>query len=215
MSQFENKSHPAAVWEKQQRDFTALFEKHFDTLVTLTKKYVKDLDAAKDIVQETLIRVWDNQSYLQIKQSVRSYLERACVNGALNYLRYHHKFFEEDATSCVLVNSDSPETAVTYLELHDNVMKFVQSLPEHLRSTFSMSRFQDMSYVEISKKLGVSVVAVEKRIIESPKRLRKYLTRMGLKLLVYFALSVELKSPRGTLAQQPNPVTFLSKRPDV
>jgi RNA polymerase sigma-70 factor (ECF subfamily) len=213
MNQLQNKARAlSAVSAKHQCDFTTLFEKHFDRLLRKTGHYVKDLEAAKDIVQSTFAKVWDKQSHLEHIDNMRAYLEKACINGALNYLRDRRRFAGGALQQSVVGESESPYGILTYTEMHGSVMNFIHNFPDRMRAAFLLSRFQNMSYKEIAKNLGVSVVVVEKTMMKALKQVREFISRSGLRLFLFFALSSELKVPKGTMVQQPVTPASLVRR---
>lgn len=213
MNQFQNRPRAlSAVSAKHQCDFTTLFEKHFDLLLQKTERYVKDLEAAKDIVQNTFAKVWDQQTHLDHMDNIRGYLEKSCTNAALNYLRDRRKFAGDLLQPGAARELETPYATLTYNELHDSVMNFIHNLPDRMRAAFLLSRFQNMSYKEISKKLGVSVVVVEKTMMKALKQVREFISRSGLRLFLFFALSSELKVPKGTMVQQPVTPASLVRR---
>lgn len=213
MYQSTKKAHPStAVRAKHQCDFTTLFEKHFDLLLEKTRMYVRDLEAAKDIVQGTFAIIWANQSHLGHTTNIAKYLEKACVNRALNYLRDQRKFTNDALQQCAVPKAESPHMALTYLELHDGIMNYIQNLPDRMRSAFLLSRFENLSYKEISRNLGVSVVTVEKTMMKTLKRLREFISRSGFRIFLLFALSSELKMSRNAVVQQPISATSVLKR---
>jgi RNA polymerase sigma-70 factor (ECF subfamily) len=151
MNQFQNKARALpAVSASHQCGFTTLFEKHFQSLLEKTRYYVKDLEAAKDIVQGTFAKVWDKQTHLENLDDIRGYLEKACINSALNYIRDHRRFVGS-VPQRVAGESESPHAMLAYAEMHDGLMNFIHSLPDRMRAAFLLSRFQNMTHREISK----------------------------------------------------------------
>src|SRR5690606_37723034 len=102
----------------------------------------------------------------------------------------------------VLKEPTSADASLIYDELHDNIMQYIRQLPDRMRSAFMLSRFQQMTYKEIAKTLGISVVAVEKSMMKALKRLNEFVTRTGLRLFLLFALSSELKMSRTLPVEQ-------------
>ncbi|GEM_PF-1383852 len=183
-------------------DFTAIFEENFNRLLKKTQEYVKDIQIAKDIVQGIFVKVWDNHRHIIHSAYIREYLEKACVNRARNYIRDHQKFAGSEDDLLVLKEPTSADASLIYDELHDNIMQYIRQLPDRMRSAFMLSRFQQMTYKEIAKTLGISVVAVEKSMMKALKRLNEFVTRTGLRLFLLFALSSELKMSRTLPVEQ-------------
>ena len=57
-------------------------------------------------------------------------------------------------------------------ELASNIKKAIDELPENYRSTFTMSRFDELTNSQIAIKQGISIKTVEYRISQALKILR-------------------------------------------
>jgi RNA polymerase sigma-70 factor (ECF subfamily) len=65
--------------------------------------------------------------------------------------------------------------ALAYEELRDHLTAAIQSLPLQCRLIFTMSREQDLTYREISEKLGLSIKTVETQMGRALKHIRREL----------------------------------------
>jgi RNA polymerase sigma-70 factor, ECF subfamily len=179
-----NKESLDSLVYRLQNDDARAFEMVFDTLFEpLLKKaiyYVRDRDVAKDIVQEIFLNVWKNRQSLSTGVPLKNYLERACINRALNHLRDEGKFrccVEEEAASYIpALIDESPHEQVVFDELQENIFQFIEALPEKVKLPFVLSRFEHMTYREIARATGLSEVVVERSIMKALKRLRVYLS---------------------------------------
>ncbi len=57
-------------------------------------------------------------------------------------------------------------------ELEENLDKAMKELPEQCRTIFQMSRFEELKYLEIAAKLGISVKTVENQMGKALRILR-------------------------------------------
>ena len=70
----------------------------------------------------------------------------------------------------------SPDTTVSNIEakqLEVSIKILVNTLPERCKEIFILSRFEHLSYKEISNLLGITVKTVENQIGNALKMLRK------------------------------------------
>lgn len=155
--------------------FKTLFEKFFHMLTVKARRYLRDDQAAKDIVQEVFLNLWKNRNTLTPDVSIKNYLERACINRSLNYLRDQEKFYragDDWAQLCEDPAHYTPHSIVSFEELQKTIESAVATLPEKLRVPFALSRFENLTYREISAKTGLSQIVIEKCIMQALRRLR-------------------------------------------
>lgn len=62
-----------------------------------------------------------------------------------------------------------------YNDLNDRAKKLIEQLPPRRRQVYVMSREEGLTYLEISKRLGISVNTVENHIAASLRFLRQHL----------------------------------------
>ncbi|GLC88997.1 sigma-70 family RNA polymerase sigma factor [Lysinibacillus piscis] len=60
---------------------------HTERLLRLAFYYVRDLQAAEDIVQDVFIKFYDNQQNYEERGELKAYLSRLVVNRSKDYLR--------------------------------------------------------------------------------------------------------------------------------
>lgn len=165
--------------KSDERAFQLLFENLFEQLLKKAMYYVKDRQVAKDIVQEIFLNLWKNRMSFNAAVPVKNYLERACINRALNYLRDQGKFLgctEDDAVHYTpTLAHESPHAQVAFGEFQQKIFEFIDSLPDKVKVPFILSRFEGMSYREISEAMGISEIMVERSIMKARKLLRTFL----------------------------------------
>lgn len=178
----------SAIQYGDQKAFDTLFRRYYPMLCAYGHRFV-DLEDAEEIVEDSLLWIWENRETLVIESSLNSYLFKMVYRRALNKLahidatqRADTRFYEEMQE--MLQDTDY------YLieELTKRIEEAVASLPESYREAFVMHRFRDMSYKEIAETLGVSPKTIDYRIQQALKQLRTDL-KDYLPLLMPFLLS--------------------------
>ena len=133
----------SAIQRGDQKAFDALFRRYYPALCAYGHRFV-DLEDAEEIVQDSLLWIWENRENLFIETSLSSYLFKMIYRKALNKLAH----------------IDATQRADT---------RFYEEMQEMLQDT---DRFRDMSYKEIAEILGVSPKTVDYRIQQALKQLR-------------------------------------------
>lgn len=157
--------------------FETLFRNEYKGLCFFAVKYVKDLETAKEIVQDSFISLWEKRASVDVTRSVKSYLTTSVHNRCHNYLRDNRKFNKnllqiED----LLEVSHQPDTdALVVQELHQTIQKAIAELPEKCREIFLLSRYENLKYQEIAEKLNISVKTVEAQMSKALQHMREKL----------------------------------------
>jgi RNA polymerase sigma-70 factor (ECF subfamily) len=155
-------------------DFESIFKEHYPELCGFANKFLRDLDAAEEIVQSIFVKLWENRSEITVGNNVRSYLFSAVRNGCLNQIK-HLKIKEEyKAYNQREINQNAyyidKEIEASELELKINAS--IASLPEKRKKIFMLSRYEGLKYKEIAEKLNISVKTVEHQMGSAIKQLR-------------------------------------------
>lgn len=150
-----------------------IYNEYYNYLCHATYKILNDSVATEDIVQDVLMEIWKKKEQLTVTISLKAYLRRASINKALNYLRGRKmKFEDDDSYTETFVDSDDSQEKLELSELSDVINNTIESLPEKCRLVFSLSRFEGMTYQEISNQQGISVKTVENQISKALRILR-------------------------------------------
>ena len=162
----------SAVQRGDQKAFDTLFRRYYPMLCAYGHRFV-ELEDAEEIVEDSLLWIWENRETLVIESSLNSYLFKMVYRRALNKLahidatqRADTRFYEEMQE--MLQDTDYYQVE----ELTRRIEGAVAALPESYREAFVMHRFRDMSYKEIAETLGVSPKTIDYRIQQALKQLR-------------------------------------------
>ena len=162
----------SAVQRGDQKAFDTLLRRYYPMLCAYGHRFV-ELEDAEEIVEDSLLWIWENRETLVIESSLNSYLFKMVYRRALNKLahidatqRADTRFYEEMQE--MLQDTDYYQIE----ELAKRIEDAVAALPESYRVAFVMHRFRDMSYKEIAETLGVSPKTIDYRIQQALKQLR-------------------------------------------
>ncbi len=160
-----------------KQSFELLFRENFTALTGFARKYVKDLDTAKEITHDVFINVWEKRNEVDSEKPLRSYLFTSVRNRCLNYIRDFKKFDKTEDISKSPGYSQLTENVdpVEMMELEERINLAIDSLPDKCRKIFIMNRFKDLKYAEIARELDISVKTVEGQMSRALKALREKL----------------------------------------
>jgi len=166
--------------KKAFRDFVDTYKKF---VLNVCFKYVNNEDDANDIAQEVFIEVYRTIGKFRGDSKISTWLYRISTNRSLNFLRDNKKYsslesYSKDQNYILNAASDSipdPEQNTLNNEKALILDKAINSLPDNQKAAFILNKKDDLSYLEISQILGLSVKAVESLIVRAKKNLQKLL----------------------------------------
>jgi len=145
-------------------------------LIGYAKTIVHDLDRARDVVQDTFIRLYQ-QDAGKVNTGLKSWLFTVCRNRALDLLRKDKRLVAMDDE--ILLSRDSGEASPYQSAVDHERVKLVKSyiarLPENQATVILLKFEKGYSYQEISAETGLSSGNVGFLIHTGMKRLRSLL----------------------------------------
>lgn len=162
----------SAVQRGDQKAFDTLFRRYYPMLCAYGQRFV-ELEDAEEIVEDSLLWIWENRETLVIESSLNSYLFKMVYRRALN--RIAHIDATQRADTCFYEEMQEMLQDTDYYQIEELTKRIedaVAALPESYREAFVMHRFRDMSYKEIAETLGVSPKTIDYRIQQALKQLR-------------------------------------------
>ncbi len=163
------------IRNKNEKVFESVFKEYFKVLTIYAKKYVLDLDTAKDITQETFVKLYEKRDELVIHTSLKSFLYTAVRNRCLDYIKLH-KIRQQHKDAILYESStyteDEDTDLIRYTELQEKIHKIIKTLPAQNQKIFILSRFGGKSNQEIADELSLSKRTVETHISNALKKIK-------------------------------------------
>ncbi|HBG39891.1 MAG TPA: RNA polymerase sigma-70 factor [Porphyromonadaceae bacterium] len=152
--------------------FEMVYKYYFPFLYSYATQYIEK-EEAKEVVQETMLWLWENKSTLMADMSLKSLLFTIVKNKSIN--RIHHDHIKNRIHASIYEKQekmfDDPDF---YLEneLFALFHEALDKLPEDLRTVFELSRMDGLTHKEIAEKLQVSCQTVNYRLGKALQLLR-------------------------------------------
>lgn len=154
--------------------YEMLFKEYYQILVIFANKYLYDIEASKELVQDLFVTIYEKREKIVINSSLKSYLFRSVHNRSLNYLnaqKIKNKYAEHVSNQGNL-NENSIENQINKTELEHAIYRAIGELPPKCRDIFKLNRFEGLTNSEIAEKLKLSKRTVETQISKALKILR-------------------------------------------
>jgi len=170
--------------------FDQLYEIYADLLYGFVLDLTKSPSEAKDILQETFLRIWINRANISIDYPFKAYLYKIARNLILNSFRKQMNSIAFENYICseeYQENADNnTEKEIYFDEFYKNLEKVKNELPERQKQIFELSREQGMSIAEIARDLNISEQTVKNHLTLALKTLRERLSRYSTFLWIFF-----------------------------
>jgi len=150
-----------------------MFRKYYAYLCQTIVRVLNDEHTAEDLAQEVFFDVWRKRAEISVTTSLRAYLRRASVNKTLNFIRDRKiKWDDEDKLASAASDTAGIALDLEGQDLERSIHSAIDLLPERCRLVFTLSRFGEMSHLQIANELNISVKTVENQMTKALKMLK-------------------------------------------
>ena len=161
--------------------FDLLVIKYQTRLISTAFKFVKDMQIAEDIVQDSLIKSYKSLHSFREDSSFYTWVYRITVNTAKNFLVSKKRRGEllqaeigkEGAIEIEQFSLDSPEALLMRSQLKHLIENCLNQLSEETKTAITLREFDGLSYEEISKIVNCPVGTIRSRIFRGREILDK------------------------------------------
>jgi RNA polymerase sigma-70 factor (ECF subfamily) len=138
--------------------------------------FVHDLDRARDVVQDTFIRLC-RQDVEKVRDGLKGWLFTVCRNRALDMLRKESRLtsLDEPGHAEHALAAEGPDERADMDERIEQLMSYLDRLPENQKTVILMKFRDGLSYREIAEATGLSGGNIGFLIHTGVKRLRQIL----------------------------------------
>lgn len=160
--------------EGNEMVFESIFKSYYERLCNYANTFISDMEEAEEMVQGTFLTLWEKHNLIDVHTSLKSYLYRAVHNNCMNHIR-HSEIKREYSTEYLHyadIEYEQVSNEVIGKELERKIHNSVESLPPQCRAVFKLSRYENLTYNEISEKMGLSVKTIENHMIKALRTLR-------------------------------------------
>lgn len=150
--------------EKQLEDYII---ENKELFYRLAYSYVKNIDDALDVVQESIYKAFSSIDSLKNFSYIKTWFYRIVVNVSLDFLRKRKR---EIVTSEEFLFNNDIGTVDNYADM--DLEKALEALPENYRSIIVLRFFEDLKLGEIAEILDENINTVKTRLYKALEILR-------------------------------------------
>lgn len=166
--------------------FAALVKLILPILQAIVQRIVKEEDPTREILQESLLRIWISRDKLPGLEKPLPWLKRVALNETFTWLNknaHRTKIFAD-------LNHDYPaaeSTVFDKLSLNETqkiIEEAIKLLPAQRKRIYTLSRIEGLKPDEIATKLNLSTGYVKNALTAALESLRVHLRKAGKMLFV-------------------------------
>ena len=132
----------------------------------LAMSYVKNRDAALDVVQEAIVKALSKVDTVREPAYLKTWFYRILINEAMNYFRRNRNLVSlEDV---MVDRAEEPRDPGERLDLSDAIDRL--SVPE--QTVVKLRYFEDMKLEEIAQATGANLNTVKSRLYKAIRKLK-------------------------------------------
>jgi len=180
------------IADGDEASYTTIFHLYTPRLLPFIYKIARDEHLAREILQETFLRLWIKKEDLHRVERPASWLFRIAANICLTHLRTqatHHRLQTKVEERQTTTKYSSAVEVLETKEMDHLIRKAVAALPARRQEIYRLSREQGLSHQQIAEQLQLSLSTVKNQLGFSIKFIQEYLhNATGLSLAILSAL---------------------------
>lgn len=147
-------------------EYNDAFETYQNRLIGYVFKNTNDIDLARDLTQEALLKLWNNRVKVPV-ETVKSWLFTVTKNIMLNYIKRQKKFDRINPEADVM-----DETVETEFDHKDIILKELRKLDKRSQRLLILRDVHNLTYSELGEKLKLSESQVKVYLFRARKKLK-------------------------------------------
>ena len=148
-----------------------------DRLFRLAGRILNDMEDARDIVQEVLLRLWTKQDEIVKYRNVEAFAVVMTRNLCLDKIKSKGYGHDQLKDWNAPADEKSPEKLAELKDTVSQVHQIIARLPEQQKLVVQMRDIEEMEYDDIALQLSMNVNAVRVTLSRARKEIRDQLTK--------------------------------------
>ena len=176
------------IVQRDQHVFREVVTLYQNQVIRICYSLVHDEQDARDLAQDVFIEILNSAGSFRGNAKLSTWIYRVAVNKSLNHLKYRKRrqilsriglrsqdsgVDPEEIRN--LPGTDRADSKLEEKEMKRILHKAIDSLPASQKIAFTLHRYEELSYKEISGVMNISVPAVESLMHRAKQNLQKKL----------------------------------------
>lgn len=188
MDRTPDKIQVEKIMEGDRQAFREILEKYHPMIINTCNGFLHNRQDAEDIAQEVFIEVFHSIKTFRHEAKLSTWIYRIAVNKSLNQVRKNKRWRWIQSIEDVITPGNHQREIVSNGFTADGEIESQQQkailhsalngLPENQRIAFTLNKYEELSYKEISEIMAVSLSSVESLIHRAKVNLQKKLLHL-------------------------------------
>ena len=166
--------------EMNAEQYEAVFYKMKDKLYRYALRFVKDVEAAEDVVQDVMYKLWQKRQEADSIENLEAWLMVLTRNRSLDILRkVKDNQVNIDEAYSVSDQGPIPDKQMENADLMTQLNSCLNQLPEKQRTVFHLREIEQMSYEEITQTTGFNLDDVKVSLFRARKHIQRMLSKIN------------------------------------
>ncbi len=153
-----------------------LVKRYSGMLMSVCRRYARDEAMAKDVLQETLIRIFQHIKNYKDTGSFEAWMRQIAVRRSLQWLEKSNFRYE-------LQPVEMPDNKLVEPEIYDRmgaseIMDLLRELPTGFRTVFNLNVVEGYSHREISQLLDITESTSRSQLLRARKMLQEKILQL-------------------------------------
>ena len=160
--------------------FKFLMTKYYPRVYASLFAFTKSREDSEDLTQLTFIKVWQKINLFRGDSAFFTWVYRIAINLAKNHFassasKKDQLNISSDDLEIDIPSYENPEISLMHKQSLKNVQSYVKTLPESLKTAFTLREVDGKSYEEISIITSTPIGTVRSRIFRARESIINYI----------------------------------------
>ena len=162
--------------------FNFLMNKYYPRVYASLFSFTKSKEDSEDLAQQTFIKVWQQIKSFRGDSAFFTWVYRIAINLAKNYVA-SSGYKKQKVNSSIdqleidISSSENIESMLIHTQSIDDIKDFINSMPEALKTAFTLRESEGKSYEEISIITETPIGTVRSRIFRARESIVDYMKK--------------------------------------
>ena len=160
--------------------FKFLMTKYYPRVYASLFAFTKSREDSEDLTQLTFIKVWQKINSFRGDSAFFTWIYRIAINLAKNHFassasKKDKVNISSDDLEIDIPSYENPEISLIHKQSLQNIQSYVKTLPESLKTAFTLREVDGKSYEEISVITNTPIGTVRSRIFRARESIINYI----------------------------------------